>query len=54
MKDNKYIFKDLYVRQKGCVVTIIQTIGEYDSITRREFPTEAEAYDFFLTMKGGH
>lgn len=46
------VSRDYYVKLNDKVVTAIQTIGEYDHITRREFDTEKEAEDFFDRLTG--
>lgn len=52
MKDSTTVTKDFYVSIDDLVVTAIQTIGEYDHITRRECPSEEAALALYHSLGG--
>ena len=46
------VSNDFFVSLRDTVVTSIQTIGEYDTIHRREFPSEEEAENYYNALCG--
>lgn len=52
MKKSTNVKSDFYVSINGLVVTAIQTIGEYDHITRKVFDTEDAAIEFYERLGG--
>lgn len=46
------IIGNIYVSITDKVVTVIETIGEYDNIIRREFDTQKDAEEYYKAQGG--